>query len=272
MVFIYESRVLTPARPNLSNSIFTEDSDTDSSFVISVSKSQKIGAAGERQPSSSSNDFQIVSEGADHSVLFVPQKVDVVNLVSQNSTQTTKPSQKTSWISVADSDDDDDVPKRRAKKKKNSGRPVVILKRLPGEVLGTSGEPINIASNESLREFMGHEKELSFEHAVEIENLALHGETSTAQRFQRLSLKKKFAPRRLRRNKREAAVNGDEAELPERKRKTYCAFCEKWIVDLKYHRKQHNTLVFRCEICGKEYGMKTHLAQHVRKWHSDVIV
>lgn len=271
VIFVYESRILTPARPEVSNNVVVEDESSNSSFVFNL------------QQNKSANSTQIVDEQS--SIVFVPNNVDVIDVASNTVTESvqmvgvastsrgSESTNKMSHVSIVDSDDDDDEPVRPERKKKPPLKPVVVLKKLPQQLFHTE-QSINLATNRPLNEFLHHEEELlSNDVTVNVENLALHGETSTSKRVQRLSLKKTAARLRRQRHLRSDDRNGDitVTRSTDRNRRTYCAFCEQWVTDIKLHRKQHVIQKFRCEVCGKEYALNTHLTQHFRKMHNDVL-
>lgn len=332
MVFIYESRILTSPRPEISQSVVEEDAQ---SFIFSLEEENRNNTESQTQIQSSS---QI---GENNSVVFVPHENDVINLLSNSLTEDTLADAKTpvdeineklhlshvsainskdlltnanssvkkvnetitvshipvsdsedlltdvstsvrevngrnsfSHISVIDSDDDQQTRKTK-KRKKSSQKPVVVLEKLPDELLITDSQ-INLENSQTLHEFLLHERELlSFNVDISIENLALHGETSTAKRSQRLSLRqsisKAIRQRRQSHVVTSVSVNGETNSIA-RKRKTYCAFCEQWVVDIKLHRKEHDVEIFRCEVCGKKYKMQAHLSQHFRRVHREMLV
>lgn len=286
MIFVYESRILTPARPGSARHAFDEDSN--SSFVFNFQNNDKDDKASSETQGFTSSRIEILEStspqtATDHSIIFIPEKIDVVNLVSSTRTETedtTLPStSKTpevalSYVSIPESDEDQ--PKTSTKEYTEM-KSVVVLEKLPNDLFeGSFSKPINTEKSQPLQEFLKNEIELlTFKSAINIENLALHGETSTSQRIQRLSLKKDCAPKRIKRSRRQSHVvtsSSDTTLSSGRKRKTYCTFCEEWVTDIKIHRKQHDVRSFVCEVCGKKYNMKAHLAQHFRKMHRDALL
>lgn len=272
VVFVYESRILTPARPDFLRRVTAFDEDSNASFVFNLQEQNKTTDESETQAFLS-----------DRSVIFVPQKIDIINLVSssrsETETEATPIASKTpdipmSCISVPDSDEEK-IPKATPKKKKKiTSKPLVVLERLPDDLFdGDLSKIINIRKNQSLTGFLTQEQELlSYKATINVENLALHGETSTAKRIQRLSLKKESITRKSKRRRQSQIVTSTSDRVaPERKRKTFCTFCEEWVMDIKIHKKQHDVQIFTCEVCGKKYNMKTHLSQHFRRMHPDAI-
>lgn len=273
VVFVYESRILTPARPDFQKRVTAFDEDSDSSFVFNLQGQSKTTEESETQVFSS-----------DRSVIFVPQKIDVINLVSssriETETEETPIASKTpylpmSYVSVPDSDEEQVLKATPKKNKKATPKPLVVLERLPDDLFnGDFNKVIHAGKSQHLTEFLIHEQELlSFKSAVNVENLALHGETSTSKRVQRLSLKKESIAKKSKRGPQSQIVTStsDVKNVPERKRKTFCAFCEEWVVDIKIHKKQHEVKAFTCEVCGKKYNMKAHLSQHFRRMHRDAL-
>lgn len=265
VIFVFESRIITPARPDYnSKTVVVADEDSNSSFVFDL-KQKKTDVKEMRIFSST------LLEEEETSVVFVPKTAEVVNISSN-----TAP--KTPSISLLDdSDDDDDGAPKRRRKKKSPAKPLVILEKLPDELFITEAN-VNVESNHTLREFHHHEQELlSFESPVNVENLALHGETSSSRRVQRLSLRKSVTKRQRQRRQQQKPANGRDITVSARettsvrKRKTYCAFCEAWVMDIKEHKKLHEMKSFTCEVCGKAYNLKTHLSQHFRKNHNDLL-
>lgn len=276
VVFVYESRILTTAIPEFCSNVFTEE-DSDSSFVFDLQK---------KDSNSEMQTFNNTQMTEDNSVIFVPENTDVINILSNSTlddsleitrvSQEIEVNQKISQISIIDSDEEE--PSKSQKKKKPALKPLVVMEKLPDELFVTESH-VNIKNNKILEEHLNYENELlNFKSDINIQNLALHGETSRAKRLQRLSLKKRTPPTRKIQRRQTQVVAASNINVDRsinslvKNRRTYCAFCEEWVMDIKEHRKQHDIVKsFTCEVCGKKYGMQAHLTQHFRKKHREVL-
>lgn len=271
VIFVYESRIIVPARTDFNatttnNKNDDDDAESDSSFVFELTPTQPP------------------KETVTPCVTSTPLPPEAAVNIS-NETTPKKTQRKIISLIVSDDDDDDDDddvdgPPRRRRKKKAPAKPVVVLEKLPSELFLTENN-VNIETNQTLHEYHHHERELlNFDSEINIEKLALHGETSSSKRIERLTLRKSIAKRPTRQRHltsgRDITVNR-RGSTGGRQRKTFCAFCELWVDDLKAHRKEHaqqqqqRAEKYTCEVCGKMYNFQTHLTRHFRNLHSDLL-
>lgn len=280
VIFVYESRILVPARPDFNATTATDNKNVDDDDDGAESDSSFVFTLTPTQPQKATVTPSVVSSAPlPPSVTFVPQDVAIINISSETAPKKNQQKSIPLVDSDDDDDDDDDGPSRRRKKKKTPAKPLVVLEKLPPELFLTENN-VNIETNQTLREYHHHERELlNFDSEINIEKLALHGETSSSKRIERLTLRKSIAKRRVRQRHltsgRDITVN-DKGSTGDRKRKSFCVFCEKWVDDLKAHRKEHAqqqspTEKYTCEVCGKTYNMKTHLSRHFRNLHGELL-
>lgn len=213
------------------------------------------------------------------SVVLLTDRVEVVNIATQ--TDVTKENQQPkpesvvqrrySCLSISDSEDEVE-----SKKKKTVFMPkcIVLLEQLPADLCNTE-KSVLVYENQSLLQFYELEEELWAKTTVRVTNLFLHGETSRSKRIQEVHLRRRSQRKDTRRASPKLTSSSGDGNIRvglKKKNKTYCAFCGDWVFNIKIHRKEHDALRFTCDVCGKQYKMKTHLSQHVRRVHSDIIL
>lgn len=255
VVFVYESRILVPA---------TSDEKSSDSYIFTLTENEET-----------SNQSSVKLEEA--SVNFIPENRSAITIDTNTNTEADREiamsstsrqneqNSRTTFINLSDYDSDTlNVTK---KKRKVVLKPLVVLKKLPNELCITDSV-VNVANNPLLCEFLKQDQNvLNTDFPISIHNLALHGETSTSKRTQRLSLKK-ITTRKITR----AATKSKDITVDTKEGvSTYCLVCDTRVVDLKTHKKEHIIKNFLCDVCGIRYSYKTHLSQHFIRKHRQVI-